>query len=136
MKRFAVVLAILLGTTIVGSAQYRDLMQPRPRTRTSSSDVKLTFKGYIVDSACAKKAMPSEMNAMGQHHMTACDLKSLESGLGIVTDGAYFAFDEKGTKKAADLLKKTNMQTGFLVEVIGTMRDGKLVVSNIKEVKP
>ena len=134
MTRIAAVLAIMLAATTAGFAQYKDMMGSRSTVQPSSSVPKVTLKGYLVDKACATHA--TSLKAFGPAHTTECTLRSMAGGLGVVSDGVWFPFDEKGSKKAAELLKKTEVHTGLMVAVTGNWQGSSFAVSSIKELKP
>jgi hypothetical protein len=126
---------MLVACAPVALGQYKEMMGTGGASRASSSVPKITLKGYLVDKTCAK-THPTGLDAFAHSHMTACTVKFMNGGVGLVSDDTYFPFDEKGAKKAADLLKDTNATKGLMVAVTGSMKDGVFAVSSMKEIKP
>ena len=99
-----------------------------------------TMKGYLVDNACgsgmAKKAPDEAMSAAAKHEKS-CALKEgcQDSGFGLMSEGVFYKFDDKGSKKALALMKKTHKKNEIMVAVIGNHDGGILRVTSIKEVK-
>lgn len=133
MKRIAAVLAILAATVSIAPAQVRDMMRPNPGASSSNSVPKITVKGYLVDRTCAYRA--SSLDGFGAAHTTQCTLSSAAGGVGVVQNGVFYPFDEKGAKKAIELLKKTTMTKGVMVVVTGNMGNHAFAVSSLKELK-
>lgn len=96
--------------------------------------------GYLVDKMCgsgmAKKG-PAEAMLKASKHTRECALEPgcAESGYGLVSDGKFIKFDEKGDVKAKAFLTKTKLADHILVEVSGTMQGDKLAVTSLKEAK-
>src|SRR5262245_46105717 len=104
MERIAVVCAILIATSTVGLAQQKNT-QYNDRMKSGATDVggmssvpKITLKGYLVDKNCAYHA--AHMSEIGPTHTTSCALAGASS-LGVIQNGVFYPFDEKGSKKAA-----------------------------------
>ncbi len=131
MTRIALAFAILAAFASAGHAQYKDILGRGP-AGSSNADIRMiTIRGYLVDKKCAYHAI--DMQAIGPTHTTKC---ALESGdLGVIQRGVFYPFDEKGTKKAGELLKKTKLTQGVMVQVSGNMQDDAFVVSSLKEIK-
>ena len=88
---------------------------------------KVTVTGYLIDRSCGAKPERAAT------HSRACTEKCAGSGLGVVADGKFSAFDERGNQLGADLLKSAKQSKGVRVVVEGT-RDGELLnVTSVKE---
>jgi len=85
-----------------------------------------TWNGYLVDKMCGKPE-----RAAG--HTKSCTEKCAGSGLGVVADGKFLPFDEKGNQLAADFLKETKQVKGVKILVEG-MQEGELIkVTSLKD---
>jgi hypothetical protein len=126
-------LAILAATVTLGHAQIRDMMRTAPDARPSGSVPKTTLKGFLVDKTCAYR--DGSVAGFGPAHTTKCTLGSAAGGIGVVQNGVFYPFDEKGAKKALELLKKTKMTKGVMVTVTGNMEARAFAVSSLKELK-
>jgi hypothetical protein len=135
MKRIVVTLAMLAVCAPVALGQYKEMMGVGGTSRASSTVPKVTLKGYLIDKTCIA-THASGLDAFAHNHSTACTVKFMNSGVGVVSDDTWFPFDEKGAKKAADLLKDAKATRGLLVQVTGNMKGGVFVVSSLKEIKP
>ena len=135
MKRIIATVVMLVACAPVALGQYKDMMGMGGVSRTSSSVPKITLKGYLVDKTCVK-THPTGLEAFAHTHSTACTVKFMNGGIGVVSDDTWFPFDEKGAKKAADLLKDAKATKGLMVAVTGNMKGGVFAVSSIKEIKP
>ncbi len=99
-----------------------------------------TMKGYLVDNACgsgmAKKAPDEAMEAAAKHEKS-CALKEScqESGFGLMSEGVFYKFDDKGAQTALALMKKTKKKNDIMVAVVGSHEGDILNVTSIKEVK-
>jgi hypothetical protein len=134
MKRIATVLTFLVATGSTGFAQYQDLATGRESAGNAAYSIpKITIRGYLVDKTCAYRE--SDLDGFGAKHSTACSLAA-SSPLGLVQHGVFYPFDEKGTKKALELLKKSKLSQGVMVQATGNMGDSAFAVSSLKELKP
>ncbi len=99
----------------------------------------VTLGGYVVDQMCggtmAKKANVMEKAAA---HTRDCSLQESCSaeGYGIVSDGKYYKFDEKGSATAKSLIEKSKRSKGLYFEASGTLNNGTLTVASLKEATP
>jgi hypothetical protein len=99
-----------------------------------------TMKGYLIDKMCgsgmAKKA-PDQAMASAAKHTKDCAMEEgcAASGYGLMMDGTWAAFDEAGSKKAAEYLKKTKAKDHLYIAVSGTMEGEMIKVSSIKSAK-
>ena len=135
MKRIIATFALLVVCAPAALGQYKEMMGMGGASRASSSVPKITLKGYLVDKTCAA-THPTGLDAFAHSHSTACTVKFMNGGIGVVSDDTWFPFDEKGAKKAADLLKDAKATRGLMVAVTGNMKGGVFAVSSLKEIKP
>jgi ABC-type oligopeptide transport system substrate-binding subunit len=89
-----------------------------------------TWKGAaLVDAGCASKAAVTEHS---ENHPTACALRCGKSGYGILVDGKFVKFDEKGNELAAAALKKTDKKDHLTVTIEGEKTaDGSVRVTSL-----
>jgi hypothetical protein len=94
--------------------------------------------GYVVDASCAKDMAesPSPMDSAAAH-TKKCALQEMcqASGYGLFSDGKWYKFDTNGDAKATAFIKKTTKKDHLMVDVTGTMEDGKLTLASINEHK-
>ena len=100
--------------------------------------VKLT--GYLGDVMCASghlKGGPDELTKFAAEHSKGCGLMGdcVKSGYGVVADGKWYPFDEKGNKLAKAVFENTTKKDHIKVVVDGMTHDGKVLVESITEVK-
>ena len=130
---FPIIAVILLAVTGV-SAQFMSGETMHSGSYAPEVEPSITVKGYLIDKTCAAAHADGLADAaMG--HPRACALKSLAAGLGVVSKGQWFPLDEKGSKKAAELLEKSTVENGVMVQVTGRMHGNTFIVSHIKEIK-
>ncbi len=96
--------------------------------------------GYLVDKMCGTGIIrkgPAEAMLKASKHTRECALEPgcAESGYGVVTDGKFVKFDEKGDVKAKEFLTNTTLKDHIMVEVSGSMQGNVLAVTSLKEVK-
>jgi hypothetical protein len=124
MKYFVAVCTIVLSFVLSASAQ-----DAKPAT----------VKGYVVDQMCAGK-MATKENVMekAEGHSKDCALDDhcAASGYGIFSDGKYYKFDEKGSAMAKGLIEKSKREKGMFFEAKGTMGDGTMTLTSLKEASP
>jgi hypothetical protein len=98
-----------------------------------------TLKGYVVDQMCAGK-MAMKENAMekAEGHSKDCALDDhcSASGYGIFSGGKYYKFDEKGSATAKNLIEKSKREKGLYFEAKGTLGDGTMMLTSLKEATP
>jgi len=131
IKRLAAFAVLVVATGTAGLAQYKDIIGRSPSGSGSYDVPRITVKGYLVDKACAYHA--SNMDGIGKTHLRDCALTS--GVLGVIQHGVFYPFDEKGNKKAIELLKKSKLTQGIMVQATGNMDTNAFVVSSIKELK-
>ncbi|HEX7574589.1 MAG TPA: hypothetical protein VF514_16000 [Bacteroidota bacterium] len=105
-----------------------------------AQDAKPTaLKGYVVDQMCAGK-MAMKENAMekaeGHSKECALDDNCAGSGYGIFSGGKYYKFDEKGSATAKGLIEKSKREKGLFFEAKGTVGDGTMTLTSLKEATP
>lgn len=86
-----------------------------------------TWNGYLIDKMCGAKP------ERAANHSKSCTEKCAGSGLGVVTEGKFLAFDEKGNQLGADLLKNSKQTKGIKVTVDGKLDGETLQVTSLKE---
>jgi hypothetical protein len=102
----------------------------------------VVYKGYLLDQACAKlgKGMDgSAVLTMPGDHSQECLVACEASGFGVmVQDGMgyrYIPFDAAGSRLAfRTVVQTTKKPTDIGAEVKGTLKDGVLVLSSIREI--
>ena len=99
----------------------------------------VTLKGYVVDQMCAGK-MAMKENAMekagGHSKECALDDHCAASGYGIFSGGKYYKFDEKGSATAKNLIEKSQREKGLYFEATGTVGEGTMTLTSLKEATP
>lgn len=115
------------------------LMAQEAKKETKSMSDK-SYTGYVVDKMCALgmvKKGPKVAMEKAMKHTRACALEDdcAASGYGLVMDGKFYKFDEKGDKLAAEYLEKTKKKRDLLVDVRGTLKGGAINVASIADSK-
>ncbi len=99
----------------------------------------VTLKGYVVDQMCGTK-MAAKENAMekAEGHSKDCALDDhcAASGFGIMSDGKYYKFDEKGSAMAKSLIEKSKREKGMFFVAKGTVGEGTMTLTSLKEATP
>jgi hypothetical protein len=87
-----------------------------------------SWTGSIVDKHCSGADMAT--------HGKGCVLskKCMDSGLGVVVDGKFTAFDEASSAKAKAALEASKKDKGAKFKVTGKVADGKITATKIEEV--
>ena len=115
------------------------LMAQGSKKETKSTADK-SFTGYVVDKMCgtgmAKKDMKTAMER-ARKHTKECALEDdcAASGYGLMMDGKFVKFDEKGDKLAAEFFNKSKKKNDFLADVNGTMKGDMINVASIADAK-
>lgn len=86
-----------------------------------------TVNGYLIDKMCGAKP------ERAASHTKSCAEKCAGSGFGVVSEGKFLAFDEKGNQLASDLLKNSKQAKGIKVTVEGEQDGDTLKVTSLKE---
>jgi hypothetical protein len=107
---------------------------------TAAAQESKVISGILVDKHCASgmaKKAPAEAMASAEKHTRACAMEAdcAAAGYGVMTDGKWIPFDDKGNEKAADFLKHTKKASNLKVDVNGTMNGDVLAVNSITEAK-
>src|SRR6185503_21375218 len=129
------VVSIMVGLVLLTAVAFaQDGGKKKDQDKGTKAE-KVTMKGYLMDKMCASGHM-DDLGTMSPEHTTACALKCAPTGdgLGVVSEGKFYAFDAKGSKKAASLAKKSKTEKGLMVEVTGTVNGDQCMVSSIQEV--
>jgi len=101
--------------------------------KTAQKAEKITFKGPLMDKMCYD-GHKNEVDSFCKTHTKACLVScGSHGGFGVVADGKYIPFDAEGNKKAKALLEKTTKDKNMVVEAEGTLKDGVLTVTSLKE---
>jgi hypothetical protein len=130
-----VIFALALFFASVSLMAQGSKMEPK-----SSSDK--SFTGYVADKMCAtgwvKSGDVAKITAKAMKHSKGCALEDdcQASGYGLVIDGKFYKFDEKGDKIAADFFQKSKKKSDFLVDVQGSMQGDVINVASIADAKP
>jgi hypothetical protein len=74
--------------------------------------------------------------AEGHSRECALDDHCAASGYGIFSGGKYYKFDEKGSATAKGLIEKSTREKGLYFEAKGTVGDGTMMVTSLKEATP
>jgi len=80
----------------------------------------------IVDAGCADKVMNDP-----DKHPRACMLDCADSGYGVVADGKFIKFDEKGNELAIEALKGSEKKNGIRADITGEIKDDVLHVETL-----
>jgi hypothetical protein len=107
--------------------------------KSAKTDSNTTIKGYLMDDMCATMAVskgPKIAMEKAAKHSRSCALEDdcQASGFGVMSEGKFIKFNEKGDKDALALLKKTKTQNHIMVEVMGMNGKDTFEVSSIKEI--
>jgi hypothetical protein len=107
---------------------------------TAAAQESTHVTGYLVDKMCASgmvRKSPAEAMDRAAKHTRECAMEKdcAAAGYGVVTDGKWIQFDSKGNEKAADFLKHTTRKDHLLVDVNGSIANGVIAVSSLREAK-
>ena len=80
----------------------------------------------LVDHGCEDK-----VQANPDAHTTACLLQCAKSGYGIMADGKFLKFDEKGNEQVAAALKSTKKTDHLRVTVDGERKGDSIAVKSV-----
>jgi hypothetical protein len=130
MKKFIVMLAVMLSLTLAANAQ--DTMMGAKKK--AAKPKKMTLTGNLIDKMCSAKMTSAEAAA---GHKKGCSLSDgcAKSGFGVYADGKYYAFDEAGNTMAKAALEKSAAESGAMFKVQGSVADDKMMVAKITEAK-
>jgi len=82
----------------------------------------------LMDAGCASKSAALEHP---ENHQTSCALRCAKNGYGVVVDGKFIKFDEKGSELAVEALKKTEKKDHLTATVSGELKDGVIAVTEL-----
>ena len=82
----------------------------------------------LLDSMCAAK---EKVAKDPDSHPTSCALQCAKSGYGIMTDGKFLKFDEKGNEQVAAALKSTKKTDHLRVTVDGERKGDTIAVKSV-----
>ncbi len=83
----------------------------------------------LLDSMCAAK---EKVAKDPDSHPASCALQCAKSGYGIMADGKYLKFDEKGNEQIASELKSTKKTDHLRVTVDGERQGDTIAVKSVK----
>lgn len=100
-----------------------------------------TYVGYLMDVACGSgtKALDGSdpVNAPWDHTkmcLVACKASGFGVSLKVGDSYKFFKFDKKGSDAAmAQIVNKSARDKDFVVSVEGSMKDGVITVTSLKE---
>ena len=104
---------------------------------TEAADKTVHVTGYLMDEMCAGSSTARSGGlAYAKEHTKECSLAPScnAQGFEVFSNGRWYQLDKNGSAQALKLLKTSKVEKGNYVEVDGTMTNGKLVVSQIKEI--
>ena len=95
------------------------------------------LRGYLLDNMCAEGHAADDLVDEARSHMVSCALieSCIKSGYAVVVpeESKVYKLDERGSKGALQLLKKTRVRQGMYVEVEGTLEGDTVRVERIVE---
>jgi hypothetical protein len=95
---------------------------------------KTTMKGYLLDKMCSNKILKDkDPKEATRKHSAECATECAKGGYGILSNGKYYLFDQKGNDMVATLLKSTKKTDSLSIEVMGTVKGDKIDVESLKE---
>ena len=137
MKRTLSLLGLVLLTAALTFAQDKKPEVVKEMTADPTSLSRTTMHGYVVDAMCASRMMKNSETTMKKAaaHSKACALEEdcASSGYGLISDGKWYKFDEKGDKEAQAWIEKTKLEKGLMVEVSGEMSGEVFALASIQE---
>ncbi len=83
----------------------------------------------LVDTHCVEK---KEVLANPDAHTRSCMMQCAKNGYGVVVDGKFVKFDEKGNELTKEALKNSTKKDHLRATVDGEMKDGVLHVTSLK----
>ena len=82
----------------------------------------------LLDSMCAAK---EKVAKDPDSHPTSCALQCAKSGYGIMADGKFLKFDEKGNEQVSTALKATKKTDHLRVTVDGERKGDSIAVKSV-----
>lgn len=136
MKQLIGVAVMALCVAALSYAQGGDVVIA-PMKAAVVGDGQMSMHGYLVDAMCAKGMMknPAAVMKKAAAHTKECALHEhcASSGYGIMSEGKWFKFDEKGDKEAKAFIENTKMEKALMVEVTGEMSGEVFALASIQE---
>lgn len=83
----------------------------------------------LMDAGCATK---KEAMSNPDSHTRSCAMQCAKNGYGVVVDGKFVKFDEKGNELAKAALKNSSKKDHLRATVDGEEKDGVLHVTSLK----
>ena len=137
MKLFIAMLGVALLMSAGALAQDKKADKAKETKSAKAAPAATTMQGYVVDAMCAKGMMKNPETTMKKvaAHTKDCALEEecAASGYGLISDGKWYKFDEKGDKEAKAWVENTKLEKGLMVEVSGKMAGDNFVLASIKE---
>jgi hypothetical protein len=93
-----------------------------------------SWTGYLADKMCSERLKASPEKAAGHTKECLMEEHCAKSGYGVIVDGKWYKFDKKGNDLTAALLSATQKERGIKVTVTGSMKKGKITVTDLAEV--
>lgn len=139
MRTKLIGLALALTVLATGSAALHAQQGSQSGQHGGAAKGQMTMKGFLMDKMCSANALKNQdPQAAAMKHTKGCAMKEpcAKSGYGLVSEGKYYAFDQKGNELATEFLKSTQKTNGLSLEVMGTHeQDGSLKVQSLKEME-
>lgn len=130
-------LSVVLLMTAGAFAQDKKAEKAKEEKSAVAAPAATTMQGYVVDAMCAKGMMKNSETTMKKAaaHTKACALEEecASSGYGLISDGKWYKFDEKGDKDAKAWVENTKLEKGLMAEVSGKIKDDQFTLASIKE---
>jgi hypothetical protein len=82
----------------------------------------------LMDAGCAAK---KDVLANPDKHTRSCALQCEKNGYGLVVDGKFVKFDDKGNKLAKEALMKSKSKDHLRATVTGEEKDGVIHVATL-----
>lgn len=88
--------------------------------------------GYLIDTRCA-----TGVDEKDREHPVSCALMPtcIESGYTLVAKDARYRLDDKGNKRAVEILQNTKTKKRMEVKIEGTVKEGILYVDTMSEAR-
>jgi hypothetical protein len=131
MKKFTVAMMLL----VVFSFGFAKVKTVNLDEKSSHS-----MTGYLVDKMCGQKMIrldEARATEKAMKHTKECALEDMckEDGYGLILNGKFIKFDEKGDKLALAYFEQSKKEKNFLVDVSGSMDGDVMKVESINDVQ-
>jgi hypothetical protein len=144
MKRISLVVAVAMALSFVFAQEKMEKKEAKMQGKKEmmeKKEAKMEMKGtewngYLADVMCSKRLTKDEKKAA--KHTVGCALEEAcaESGYGLIHEGAYHKFDDKGDRMAKEWLEKLQAEgkqkDNLMIAVSGKMEGDKLMVASLK----